>query len=294
MLSNDFHINIFLPNFYEFSFLNLVFVTLQKNRPEVFNDNYKIVGADGCFPYSIWSTVRDEKYVPKYEMENILLDYKSFGIKINYLFDNVLISEKDLDDTFSNLLLKLANYGGNGIYVKSEILYDYIKNTYPNYNLIKIADVNQFDLENIFIDERYNDCLSSVEHKESAYVTLNPFCPKDCELYNNHHLYVANEQYNFYSLMDSYICPKKKLCTFYDLKDNNGFISNTKIIDYVKLGFHNFRINFPFITKCIDIGYTIFDVCDSYVFYLIKPKYQNDVRYRIINKILENKNEQRV
>ncbi len=285
-------INIALPNFHNQVFLNLCFITLQENNKTVFKDNFEITLAEGCFTYSIWSTERDRRYITKHDMETTINLYSKHNIHINYIFDNNYISKQDLNDKFSNIMLEIAHRDGNGIYLKSDILFEYIKNKYPMYKLIKIADKNDFDKKNILISDKYNNSLrkNDIKFKENAYITLNPLCPSDCRHYDNHRKYLEQEQINYYGLSNVYICPLKREFNFYDLKNNKNFISEEKLKDYIKAGFHNFRIDFPSIEKCTDINYGIYDTIESYIYYLIKPEYKNEIRHLIIKKFAGKKN----
>ncbi len=285
-------INISLPNFHNQVFLNLCFITLQENNKSVFKNNFEISSAEGCFPYSIWSSVREQRYITKHDMETTLSIYSKHNINVNYIFDNNSISKEDLNDNFSNLMLKSAHKEGNGIYVKSDILFDYIKKKYPHFKLIKIADENDFQQKDILISDKYNNILrkNDIKFKENAYITLNPLCPSDCRHYENHKKYLEQEQLNYYGVSDVYVCPLKRDFNFYDLKNNPNFISEERMQSYIKAGFSHFRIDFPYIEKSIDINYGIYDTIESYIYYLIKPEYRDEIRHIIIKKFAGNRN----
>lgn len=291
-LKKKINVQISLPNFHNQVFLNLCFITLQENNKTVFKNGFQITAAEGCFPYSIWSLDRDRRYITAHDVETTLDLYAKHGISVNYIFDNDCISKDDLSDRFSNMLLELAHKSGNGVYVKSDLLYDYIKQNFPVYKLIKIADKDDFDKKDILIESKYNNFFKKddVKFKENAYITLNPICPADCRHYDEHRTYIANEQLNFYGISDIYVCPLKRDFNFFDLKCNSNFISEEMMKDYIKAGFHNFRIDFPSIEKCIDVSYGIYDTIESYIYYLIKPEYKDEIRHLIIKKFAGNKN----
>lgn len=294
MLMNFFkkQINIGLPNFHYNVFLNLCFITLQKNNKSVFKNGYRITNVDGYFPYSIWSIDRDNRYVTQRDMETTLRLYSQNNINVNLIFDNSTICKKDLNDKFSNIILKSAHKEGNGIYVKSNILYEYIKEKYPLYNLFKYATPEEFNQKNILIIDKYNNQIkkNDVKYKENAIITLNPLCPAECKHYEEHRKYIEMEQINYYRVSDIYVCPLKKNFNFYDLKSHSNFITAEKMKDYIKAGFSNFRIEFPTMEKSVDINYGVYDAIESFIYYLIKPEYQQEIRHMISKKFLGNRN----
>ena len=282
MLTNSFDkkIKFSLPNFLKFAFLNEFFILLQESRKDVFNDNFEITAVEGCFPYSIWSLEKDKKYANKLEIENIINCYSTHNIGINYVFDNDCLSKDDLSDNFSNIILKCAHKNGNGVLVKSKILYDYIKKNYPLYNLIKIVSPEDFNKKNIAISDKYNNQFDSsdIKHKESTYITLNPLCDSKCKKYDEHRILFGKQQTNYSDVSNSYLCPLKKDTNFYDLTGNTNFVSFGRMTEYINDGFENFRISYPSYAKSIDIQYSIFDAIESYIYYLIKPEKQKEIR----------------
>lgn len=293
MLSGFFKkkINVSLPNFHNMVFLNLCFITLQKNNKEVFKDGFEISSADGCFYYSIWSRMRGRAYTSRHDIETTVNLYAKNNIPVFYVFDNESITKEDLYDNFSNLMLKTAHKKGNGVYAASELLCEYIRKKYPAYTVVKIASEADFGRKNILIHPKYNNLpvLENIKHKDSAYITLNPLCAPECRFYNEHFKYIEQEQLNFYSVSDIYLCPLKRDFNFYDLKEHSNFISEDKMLYYINKGFRNFRIDFPYIEKSIDINYSTYDAIEGCVYYLIKPEYRQEIRQLIIRKFAGKK-----
>lgn len=286
-------IKISLPKFFKFACLNEFFILLQENQKQVFNDNFEITSAEGCFPCSIWSLERDQIYTAKSEMECVIDMYSNHNIPIYYIFDNDCLSEDDLSDNFSNLMLKLAHREGNGIYVKSDILYKYIKTNFPLYKLIRIAIPKDFNRKEIAIIDKYNNSFdeSKIKNKKSTYITLNPICSSECKHYDAHRIYWGNEQINFTNITDIYICHLKKDFDFYNSTNNPNFISMERMKKYIDDGFENFRIYSPAFANNIGIIYNICSAIESYIYYLIKPEYQQEIRLQILQKIESSKNE---
>ena len=286
------NIKIILPNFHNFVFLNLCFITLQENNKEVFKKHYVIDAAQGCFPYSIWSNERERQYITQHDMITTINLYSKHKIKIQYLFDNSSITKNDLYDNYSNLMLKLAHKAGNGVFVKSKILYDYIKEKYPLYQVIKIAAPDEFNMKNIAVMNKYNNIIkkNDIKYRDSAYITLNPMCPADCKHYDDHIKYIEQEQLGYHKISNIYICPLKIDFNFYELKNNSNFITEEKLKDYINAGFKNFKIEYPNIKKATDVHYDIYDTIESYIYYMIKPEFKQEVRHIITKKFTEKKN----
>lgn len=287
-------IKISLPNFYDFSFLNRFFLFLQENKKNVFNDDFEITSVDGCFPSSYWSLSRNNKYVNKKRIREIINLYSHIAININYIFDNDCITKSDLSDNFSNLVLELAHREGNGVFVKSDLLYKYIKKHFPLYKIIKIAAPKEFSEKNIAIIDKYNNKIlqSKIKYKKEAYITLNPVCYPDCKYYNDHKIFIGNEQRNFYKKSTYYVCPIKEKFDFCEMQKNSNFISLQKMQEFIDAGFEHFRIDYPFFQQDAGISYNVYDALESYIYYLIKPKEQNNIRLEALKKIEEFKNDE--
>ena len=230
-------------------------------------------------------------YLTTHDIETTINLYEKHNIFINYIFDNSNVTKDDLSDRFSNLMLNLAHKKGNGVYVKSDILFDYIKNKYPLYKIIKIVSASDFDKKNIAIDPKYNNTFKAykIKYKNNTYITLNSLCPNTCKHYDEHRKYIEQEQSNYYAFSNIYLCPLNRNLNFYDLSKNSNFISEFDLNEYIKSGFRKFRIHFPYIAKCIDINYSLYDTIESYVYYLIKPEFKEEIRHLIIKKFSREK-----
>lgn len=284
---NNKKIKISLPNFLKFAFLNEFFISLQENSKEVFNDNFEISTVEGCFPGSVWTIERDYKFTEKEEIESTINLYSNHNISVHFIFDNECITESDLRDNFSNLMLKCAHRKGNAVYLKSDILHKYIKNNYPLYKIIRQATPKDFNKKDIAIIDKYNNNFdkNAIKYKNSTYITLNPMCSSECKHYEDHRIFSGKEQLNFEQITNSYLCLLKKDLNFYSLFNNPNFISIEKMKEYIDAGYENFRINYPQFANNIGIIYNIYDTAESYLYYLIKSEYQQEVRLQVLQKI---------
>lgn len=279
MFMNTKKISIIIPNMIECFFVNRFFILLQKTDPNYFNENYIISAVTGTLNYSIWNLNRKNKYINFPSFKILYSFYKKNNISINFFFDNPNIDEKEILDSFSNLALSYAHEEGNSISLYSDILENYINKNYPLYKLFKISSPENERNKNIEIDSKYNSTIKTY-NGENSIITLNPICPADCKLYDIHREYISQEQKHFYKPSKFFVCPLKTSTCFYDLEKNPNFISNEKIKKYIDNGFHTFRIDANYITKNTTVDYSMNDIIESYIYYLIKPEFQNKIRYK--------------
>lgn len=240
-------------------FINRLFLILMKKAPEYFKEGYRITTVSGSFPYSIWSRYREIKYINVSTISTIIKFYNSINISVNLNFENSQIKEEDLKDTFSNLILNIAHNEKNSLICASKLLENYIRENYPLFKIINNDDT----------------------------ITLNPLCDTNCKYYHIHREYLDKEQINFYKKSKLFLCPLNPDLCFYDLQKNKNFISNEKLEDYIKKGFYNFKIEENLISKNVDIDYSIYDIIESYVYYLIKPEQFNNVRNYILKEYVK-------
>ena len=288
MFMNTNKINIIISNMIECFFVNRFFILLQKTNPNYFNENYVISSVTGSLNYSIWNLNRKEKYINFSTFQILYNFYRENDISINFVFENPNINEEEVYDNFSNLALSYAHEDGNSISLYSNVLENYIKNNYPSYKIFKITSPENKENKYIEIDSRYNSTINKVENKQKTIITLNPICPPDCKLYDIHREYLSQEQKNFYAPSKFFICPLKSSTCFYDLEKNPNFISNEEIKKYIENGFYTFRINANYIIRNTIINYSMIDIIESYVYYLIKPNFQNEIRHKAIEEYIKS------
>lgn len=187
--------------------------------------------------------------------------------------------------------MESANNGMNEIIINSELLEQFLRTCYPNYKYILSTtrcerDVNkinelcdQYDM--VVIDYRDNnnfDFLSKLNNKDKIELLINAYCLPNCKNRKEHYKYLSQCQLNF-SAPD--FCQFNTCSTTYDRSFYSTLEFDTviKVEDlyskYLDLGFSNFKIE----------GRTLstFNVLESYLYYLIKPEYQNEVRFILNN-----------
>ena len=279
--------NFYLPDFYNHYQLNIKIIQLLQEHPEYFYDNLKIGAVYGTYPGAIWNGGRT--FLDTTDLNNIKATTEAFNsqnIPLRFTFTNCLLEEKHLLDTYCNLIMETSNNGMNGIIINSELLEQFLRNSYPNYKYILSTtrcerDINkinelcdQYDM--VVIDYRDNsnfDFLSKLNNKDKIELLINAYCSPNCKNRKEHYEYLSQCQLNF-SRPDS--C-QFNTCPTYDRNffSSLEFDSVIKVVDlyskYSDLGFSNFKIE----------GRTLstFNVLESYLYYLIKPEYQNEVRF---------------
>ena len=117
-----------LPGFSVFRDLNYTVIGLMREFPNSFNENYKVGSVYGTFPGAIWNGGRTVLgFCPKNEIERTIKMYGSVHVPMRFTWTNPLIEEKHLNDTFCNLIMRLADNGENQVLVNTEILENYLR-----------------------------------------------------------------------------------------------------------------------------------------------------------------------
>lgn len=255
--------------------------------PEAKRENAEIYCYYGNIPFCSWDGGRIfSTYQPltMEEMQEIKNYYNNIlGSKIRFVFTNNLLEEKHLHERYNNLSLTIFDNGENEIVINSDILENYIKENYPNYNLIASttkcsnAEESMKDLNNsnyLFTCLDYNlnhnwkflDGLTS-EEKEKTEFLINPICGPGCPQRKEH--YRLN---SLHALTYGINYPMKSC----EIKNNSSMsylfnpahISPGELYDkYVPAGFKYFKIE----------GRTWDNksVALAFADYLIKPQYQS-------------------
>lgn len=288
-------IKFYLPDFYDKYALNILICDMLQLCPQYFYEDIEIGAVYGCFPNSIWNGGRVVLGgATKEEIEFTVAEFNRRGIPIRYTFTNTLLEKEHLYDTFCNICLKTANNGMNEVIINSPILEAYIRKVYPNYKLISsttkcLADVEKLeeelkkDYQLIVLDNSFNNAekLWKLPQKARYEVVVNSYCRDNCPKRVNHYREISQAQLEFRS---SHFepCPYIKLSKEEQMK-KRGFITREQIYGpYKEAGFRHFKID----------GRAFDDekVLESYLYYLVKPEYQETVKQgieKILNEMQE-------
>ena len=275
---------------------NLIFATVLEQYPQYFRD-FEIASFYGAFPQSIWNGGRtQEGLCDKKFVKMVLKAFNDRGIPVRFTFTNPALEKKHLSDKFCNMVMSLANNGLNEAIVVSPILEDYIRKNYPDFKLAQELEkdysivVVDYDLNNKF------DILEKLPHKEKCEFLVNSNCRPACPNRKQHYYNVGVQQINYANHMRKY--PDQPYdpiifgdganqnCPFFtrnlfEIRDLSTNIKPADIWDkYLPMGFNQFKIE----------GRTawLFNLIETYIYYLAKPEYADIARYTLIDFCHEN------
>lgn len=288
-------INFYIPDFYEFYRINTALISLLAEFPYKFHDNIKISAIYGCFPNQIWNGGR---YLggTSADISNIEATIKAIndlGVPIRFTYTNSLIREEHLSDRQCNFITDVAHNGMNEILVNSPLLEEYLRKKYPNYKYISSATrcIRDIDKLNELIDsnkyhlvlgdyrDNFNmDFLNKINNKDKVEILIDPICKLDCKLREVHYLYISQKQLGDELTYKDPECECENL-SFHDLLKKDSIIKMEDIYGkYYNMGFKHFKLE----------GRNSFfiDVVDSYMYYLVKPEFQNEIRNFLVKSFV--------
>ncbi len=283
-------IEFFLPDFYTRFHLIRLMHDLMIKYPERFFDDIKIGAAYGCFPGSIWNGGRVMLGTcTRQEMEYAIRELNDRGIAVRYTFTNPLIEELHLQDTFCNLCMRLGDNGQNEVLVNAPVLEEYIRKKYPSYKILSsttkclrteaaVREELARDYYLVVLDSAFNNTeeLFKMERKEKIELLVNHYCMDDCPNRREHYQVVGRSQLEF-SEIEYQKCPNINR-DFYQVMNNRSFITTEALYGgYKAAGFRHFKIDGRAFHK--------YKVLESYMYYLVRPEYRDEVRLSILRNM---------
>lgn len=281
-----------LPGLFEFYDLYRAFLPLYRNHREWFYDWCDIASIYGSPSDCLWGGGRVG--FGEADAEDVFELMKEFGISSRLTFSNSLLKEEHLSDKKCNELCRLFENAPvkNGVIVYSDLLLDYLKRNFPGFYFVSsttkvLTDFSDFKMElarNEFSfvvpDFRLNKKIEKLEALDEGLKNkveflcnecCSPFCQERKICYENvsrknlglecsdHHCAApdGDKGYRFSSAMKSPL--------FIGIDD----IQNK----YLKLGFSNFKIEGRGLGSAM--------VLEFLLYYLVRPKYQINVREEI-------------
>ena len=281
-----------LPGLFEFYDLYKVFCPLYRNHREWFYDWCDIASIYGSPSDCLWGGGRVG--FGDAEAKDVFELMKEFGISSRLTFSNSLLKEEHLSDKKCNELCRLFEKAPvkNGVIVYSDLLLDYLKRNFPGFYFVSsttkvLTDFSDFKMElarNEFSfvvpDFRLNKKIEKLEALDEGLKNkveflcnecCSPFCQERKICYENvsrknlglecsdHHCAApdGDKGYRFSSAMKSPL--------FIGIDD----IQNK----YLKMGFSNFKIEGRGLGSAM--------VLEFLLYYLVRPKYQINVREEI-------------
>lgn len=281
-----------LPGLFEFYDLYKAFLPLYRNHREWFYDWCDIASIYGSPSDCLWGGGRVG--FGETDAEDVFELMKEFGISSRLTFSNSLLKEEHLSEKKCNELCRLFENAPvkNGVIVYSDLLLDYLKRNFPGFYFVSsttkvLTDFSDFKMElarNDFSfvvpDFRLNKKIEKLEALDEGLKNkveflcnecCSPFCQERKICYENvsrknlglecsdHHCAApdGDKGYRFSSAMKSPL--------FIGIDD----IQNK----YLKMGFSNFKIEGRGLGSAM--------VLEFLLYYLVRPKYQINVREEI-------------
>ena len=281
-----------LPGLFEFYDLYKAFLPLYRNHREWFYDWCDIASIYGSPSDCLWGGGRVG--FGEADAEDVFELMKEFGISSRLTFSNSLLKEEHLSDKKCNELCRLFEKEPvkNGVIVYSDLLLDYLKRNFPGFYFVSsttkvLTDFSDFKMELarnefsfVVLDFRLNKKIEKLEALDEGLKNkveflcnecCSPFCQERKICYENvsrknlglecsdHHCAApdGDKGYRFSSAMKSPL--------FIGIDD----IQNK----YLKMGFSNFKIEGRGLGSAM--------VLEFLLYYLVRPKYQINVREEI-------------
>ena len=285
--------------------LNMLLVSLLETRPECFREGVEIGSFFGEFPLSLWNGGRysrgdqcDAGFV-----QGVIKSINSHGIPVRYTYTNPSLTEEDLADPYCNFCMKAADNGMNEVLVVSPILEEYIRKNYPGFKVNSstckeirtVEGLNEElakDYDLVVLDYNLNnqfELLEQIQDKGRCEVLVNACCTPNCQRRGDHYKAMAEMQRielqnrklppeERIPVPESWNCRCEGYNNIYNIREFPTFVSPEAIWEkYVPMGFQHFKIE----------GRTsnIFQILDTYCYYLIKPEMQEEMRLLLISNL---------
>ena len=284
-----------IPGFCYFRLLNQVLINMMKDYSSCFRDGYRIGSVYGTFPGAIWNGGRQVFGIAgKTDMVKILNAYNNKDIPVRFTWTNSLITEKHINDTYCNLIMRLADNGMNQVLTHTDVLEQYLRKEYPNYKVISSTTKRMLDLETLK-EELSKDYFLVVldydlNHNEKVLQEIRPYadkveilvdeiCQPGCTLRAQHYRENSRMQLEFDQETD-FKCPNlpaKKV--FSECMKRSTFISKDEIAQYAENGFVNFKLGGRGLPEEL--------VKESYLYYLVKDGEREFIRAKMDKTLKE-------
>lgn len=278
-----------LPGLCNFRLYNQILLNVMKDYPSRFKEGYNIGSVYGTFPGAIWNGGRAVfGSACKSDIDKTIKMYNARGVPVRFTWTNSLLEEKHNNDTYCNLIMKLADNGKNQVLVNQPSLEEYIRREYPDYPVISsttkrlttLAEVKAElakDYHLVVLDYDLNhdeEVLAALEPvADRIELLVNEICTPGCKKRAEHYREESRSQLEFDK--DTYFqCPHQNAKrSFAECKKRPAFISNEEIGSYIERGYVNFKI--------AGRGLSPEFLLDSYVYFLVKEEHAEFIRNKM-------------
>lgn len=261
-------------------------IKMQEKYPHAFYENRKIVEVYGSFCGATWNgrtpNFKDKIYSVE-QLDQIREEIEELGIKLNLTWNNTAIKDTDVYDRLCNAITKVFHNGRHAITVASPILFNYLKEKYPNYTYYqsviaveKDAHFNKKDerydmfLINRHLNNNWEELLKIPLQERYRYEFLcNDACTPICD--RSIHQTIGNA-----SLIDrkmnqvgmEYLCTLDHDFLIYNADKWPITIKSEDIDTYLDNGYQHFKL--------CSRGDPVFTLAFKTIRYLVKPEYWGD------------------
>lgn len=288
--------------------LNMLMISMLKTYPEYFREGVEIASIFGEFPTSLWNGGRfsNDDQCDAAFVRNVVKAINEQGVPVRFTYTNPLLTEHDLADPYCNFCMEVADNGMNEVLVFSPILEKYIREKYPRYKINsstckEIKDMGELneelqkDYNLVVLDYNLNnrfDLLEQIQQKDKVEILVNACCVPNCPRRGEHYRTIAKQER--IALQNRKIPEGKKIpvpgwyCEYgdknsiYTIQQYSTYVSPEAIWEkYVPMGYTNFKIE----------GRTanLFQLIDTYCFYMLKPEMKDKGRLLLISNLEKNK-----
>lgn len=282
-----------LPGLFEFYEFYSFFLPLYRKHREYFYDWCEIGSVYGAPGDCLWGGGRvgfgDAR------PENVAALMREYDISARLTFSNSLLRAEHLADRKCNALCTLFEKSGhrdNGIIIYSDLLLEYIKNTYPDFYFVSsttkvLMDFKKFEAEltreefkYVVPDFRLNRAFAELNALPGALKKKVEFLCNECcwfGCYDRKNCYENVSRKSLGEDCEDHICVSPTAdrgYRFSDAMDNPGFIGVNDILNiYAPNGFKHFKIEGRSLGSAI--------ILEFLLYYMTKPEYVLKVREEI-------------
>lgn len=282
-------VNFYLPDFYYFYKQNIKLIELLRDNPEWFYDDVRVGAVYGSFPNAVWNGGRVVlgNYANLDNIECTIRDFNDLGVPVRFTWTNPVITEEYAFDRYCNVIMEKANNGMNQVIVNAEWLECYLREKYPNFGYIssttkcltdKVAVFEELkkDYELVVLDYNLNKdigYLESIESRDRLELLVDAWCVANCPRRADHYKQIGLQQ--SYQSCNPISCPFERI-DFYQALENKNSISVEDLYDvyHKELGIEHFKLE----GRNMDA----IDVIESYVYYMVKPEWKDNVRLQLL------------
>lgn len=286
-----------LPEAPNDSAMNLMYIDVFNQMPQLFRENVVIGSVFGCFPVK-WAggRIMGGSFIPGM-IRAFIKGFNDRGIPYRLTFTNPLITKEHLNDKESNWVLDVAAESGmNEVIVVSEYLEDYIRNKYPKMKITSstckcihsIDDVKKElskDYSLVVLDYNFNNQPEELEkltpeERARCEILINAVCVPRCKRRAEHYRYIGDLMLNHTddvrgingATIKEWDCPHREMDLF-DGRNHPLRLSAEDIYEkFVPMGFYNFKVEGR---ASLPIA-----LLEQYVRFMAKPENRDEARFR--------------